>query len=92
MEQTAVLELGQKMMEVVVMLSAPLLLPALIVGLLVGMFQAATQINEMTLSFIPKLAVVAVAVVVFGPWMLDVWLSFTRELWQNIPVLIGLAN
>ncbi|WP_294946301.1 flagellar biosynthesis protein FliQ [Sulfurivirga sp.] len=92
MEQTAVLELGQKMMEVIVMLSAPLLLPALIVGLLVGMFQAATQINEMTLSFIPKLAVVAVAVVVFGPWMLDVWLSFTRELWQNIPVLIGLAN
>ena len=92
MEQTQVLELGQKMMEVVAMLSAPLLLPALAVGLLVGMFQAATQINEMTLSFIPKLAVVAASVVIFGPWMLDLWLSFTKELWHNIPVLIGLAN
>ncbi len=87
-----VLEIGQKMMEVIVMLSAPLLLPALAVGLLVGMFQAATQINEMTLSFIPKLAVVALMTVLFGPWMLDVWLSFTRELYQNIPVLIGLAG
>lgn len=87
-----ILEIGQKMMEVIVMLSAPLLLPALVVGLLVGMFQAATQINEMTLSFIPKLAVVAISTVVFGPWMLDVWLSFTKELFQNIPVLIGLAN
>ncbi len=86
------LEIGQKMMEVVVMLSLPLLLPALVVGLLVGMFQAATQINEMTLSFIPKLAIVALATVIFGPWMLDVWLSFTKELWHNIPVLIGLAG
>lgn len=92
MEETLVLEIGQKMMEVIVMLSMPLLLPALAVGLLVGMFQAATQINEMTLSFIPKLAIVALMTVLFGPWMLDVWLSFTRELYQNIPVLIGLAG
>ncbi|HID01562.1 MAG TPA: flagellar biosynthesis protein FliQ [Piscirickettsiaceae bacterium] len=92
MEETLVLEIGQKMMEVIVMLSMPLLLPALVVGLLVGMFQAATQINEMTLSFIPKLAIVALMTVVFGPWMLDVWLGFTRELFQNIPVLIGLAG
>ncbi len=92
MEETLVLEIGQKMMEVIVLLSAPLLIPALIVGLVVGMFQAATQINEMTLSFIPKLAIVAISAVVFGPWMLDVWESFTRELFQNIPVLIGLAN
>lgn len=92
MEETLVLEIGQKMMEVIVMLSMPLLLPALVVGLLVGMFQAATQINEMTLSFIPKLAIVALMTVVFGPWMLDMWLGFTRELFQNIPVLIGLAG
>ncbi len=84
-----VLTLGQRMLEVVVMLTAPMLIPALIVGLLVGMFQAATQINEMTLSFIPKVAVVGIALVVFGSWMLSVLLSFTKELFANIPALIG---
>ena len=89
MQQEFVLTLGQKMLEVVTMLAAPLLIPALVIGLVVGMFQAATQINEMTLSFIPKLAVVGVALVVAGPWMLDTLISFTRELYQNIPALIG---
>lgn len=77
------------MLEVVTLLSAPLLIPTLLVGLLVGMFQAATQINEMTLSFIPKLAIVGVVLIVAGPWMLDTLLSFTRELYTNIPALIG---
>jgi flagellar biosynthetic protein FliQ len=89
MQQEMVLTLGQKMLEVVVLLSAPLLIPALLVGLLVGMFQAATQINEMTLSFIPKLAIVGVVLILAGPWMLDTLLSFTRELYQSIPALIG---
>ncbi|MDX1346936.1 MAG: flagellar biosynthesis protein FliQ [Thiomicrorhabdus chilensis] len=89
MQQELVLTLGQRMLEVTAMLAAPLLVPALIVGLLIGMFQAATQINEMTLSFIPKLAIVGVALVVFGPWMLTTLLSFTRELYENIPALIG---
>ncbi|MEA1989751.1 MAG: flagellar biosynthesis protein FliQ [Pseudomonadota bacterium] len=89
MQEEFVLTLGQKMLEVVTMLAAPLLIPALIIGLLVGMFQAATQINEMTLSFIPKLAIVGIALVVAGPWMLDTLISFTRELYQNIPALIG---
>ncbi|BBN59249.1 flagellar biosynthesis protein FliQ [Hydrogenovibrio marinus] len=84
-----VLTLGQRMLEVVAMLSVPLLLPALAVGLLVGMFQAATQINEMTLSFIPKVAAVGVVLVVGGPWMLTTLISFTKELFQNIPALIG---
>jgi flagellar biosynthetic protein FliQ len=84
-----VLTLGQKMLEVVVMLAAPLLLPALAVGLLVGMFQAATQINEMTLSFIPKVAIVGVVLVAAGPWMLSNLVSFTRELFENIPAFIG---
>ncbi len=84
-----VLTLGQKMLEVVAMLTAPLLLPALAVGLLVGMFQAATQINEATLSFIPKVAIVGVVLVVAGPWMLTLLVSFTRELFENIPALIG---
>ncbi|MDG6777646.1 flagellar biosynthesis protein FliQ [Thiomicrorhabdus sp. zzn3] len=89
MQQDMVLSLGQKMLEVTAMLAGPLLIPALIIGLLVGMFQAATQINEMTLSFIPKLAIVGIALVIFGPWMLTTLISFTRELYENIPALIG---
>lgn len=84
-----VLTIGQRMLEVVTMLAAPLLLPALAVGLLVGMFQAATQINEMTLSFIPKVAIVGLVLVLAGPWMLTTLVSFSRELIENIPALIG---
>ncbi|MBE0493856.1 MAG: flagellar biosynthesis protein FliQ [Thiomicrospira sp.] len=89
MQPETVLTLGQKMLEVVVMLAAPLLIPALLVGLLIGMFQAATQINEMTLSFIPKLAVVVLALMIAGPWMLTTLISYTTELYMNIPALIG---
>lgn len=89
MQAEMVLTLGQQMLEVTALLSAPLLIPALLIGLLVGMFQAATQINEMTLSFIPKLAVVVIALVVMGPWMLNTLVSFTRELYMNIPAMIG---
>ncbi|OIP94981.1 MAG: EscS/YscS/HrcS family type III secretion system export apparatus protein [Thiomicrospira sp. CG2_30_44_34] len=84
-----VLSIGQKMLEVVMLLAAPLLLPALAVGLLVGMFQAATQINEMTLSFIPKVAIVGLALVLGGNWMLTTLISFSRELIENIPNFIG---
>lgn len=84
-----VLTLGQKMLEVVTMLTAPMLITALLVGLVIGMFQAATQINEMTLSFVPKVAMVAVVLVFAGHWMLSVLVSFTRELFENIPALIG---
>jgi flagellar biosynthetic protein FliQ len=83
------LTLGAKMLEVTVLLAAPLLIPALLVGLFIGMFQAATQINEMTLSFIPKLAIVVVVLIIAGPWMLTTLLSFTLELYQLIPELIG---
>lgn len=89
MEQEFVLTLGQRMLELVAMLAAPLLIPALAIGLLVGMFQAATQINEMTLSFIPKLAIVGVALVIGGPWMLSTLVSFARELIINIPAYIN---
>jgi flagellar biosynthetic protein FliQ len=84
-----VLTLGQSMLEVVALLAAPLLIPALAVGLLIGMFQAATQVNEMTLSFIPKLVIVGVALVIAGPWMLTTLLSYTIELYTNIPNMIG---
>lgn len=88
MTPDTVLTIGRQALEVTVLLAAPLLLSALIVGLLIGMFQAATQINEMTLSFIPKLAVLVLTLFVAGPWMLTVLLDFTRRLIQSIPSLV----
>jgi len=81
--------IGQHALWVTMMLAAPLLLSALAVGLLVGMFQAATQINEMTLSFIPKLLVIVGALVAAGPWMLSLITNYTRQLIQQIPQLIS---
>lgn len=81
--------IGHQALWVTMLLSAPLLLSALGIGLLIGMFQAATQINEMTLSFIPKLLVLALALGVAGPWMLQVIISFTRQLFQQIPASIA---
>ncbi|MDH3645509.1 MAG: flagellar biosynthesis protein FliQ [Gammaproteobacteria bacterium] len=89
MTPETVLAVGQKALELTAMLAAPLLLSALAVGLLIGMFQAATQINEMTLSFIPKLITLAVAMAVAGPWMLRLIMNFTQQLISNIPYLIG---
>ncbi len=76
-------------MTVTALLAAPLLLSALVVGLLVGMFQAATQINEMTLTFVPKLIVVALVVLIAGPALLNTLLGFTIRLIEGIPELIG---
>lgn len=84
-----VMTIGQRALEVTLLLAAPLLLVALVTGLLVGAFQAATQINEMTLSFIPKLLATALCLVVAGPWMLKVIVSYTRELIDSIPGLIN---
>ena len=81
--------IGQQAMWVTMLIAAPLLLSALLVGLLIGMFQAATQINEMTLSFIPKLLVMVGALVVAGPWMLGVIVNYTRTLIEQIPSLIS---
>ena len=81
--------IGSRALEITMMLAAPLLLVALITGLVVSAFQAATQINEMTLSFIPKLIAISVALMVAGPWMLKVLVSYTRELFESIPSLIN---
>jgi flagellar biosynthetic protein FliQ len=81
--------IGSRALEITLLLAAPLLLVALVTGLIVGAFQAATQINEQTLSFIPKLLAMALAVVVAGPWMLKVLMSYTRELFESIPNLIN---
>ncbi len=76
-------------LEMTLLLSAPLLITALAVGVLVGVFQAATQINEMTLSFIPKLLGMAVALMAFGPWMLKLLVDYARGLITSIPSLVG---
>ncbi len=89
MTPETVMTIGQRALEMTLILSAPLLLTALVTGLLVSAFQAATQINEMTLSFIPKLLAVALALVVAGPWMLKLLVSYTRELIASIPGLIS---
>jgi flagellar biosynthetic protein FliQ len=84
-----VIDVGEQALKMVALISAPLLFSALIVGLIVGMFQAATSINEQTLSFIPKLIILVVALFVAGPWMLQLMISFTRRLYENIPNMIG---
>lgn len=89
MTPESVMTMGRTAMEVTLMISAPLLLVALIVGLIISIFQAATQINEATLSFIPKLVGVFVALVVAGPWMLSVMLDYMRQVFTGIPGLIG---
>jgi len=89
MTPDSVLDVGRHALEFGLMLSAPLLLTALLVGVIVGLFQAATQINEMTLSFIPKLIAVSVAGVACGPWMLRLLVDYTRQLFENIPSMIG---
>ncbi len=89
MTPETVMTIGQRALEITLILSAPLLLTALVAGLLVSAFQAATQINEMTLSFIPKLVALALALVIAGPWMLKLLVSYTRELIASIPGLIN---
>lgn len=84
-----VMTLGQQALEVTFMVSAPLLMAALVTGLIVSIFQAATQINEMTLSFIPKLLVMFVVIILAGPWMLDVFMSYTQKLYAGIPWMTG---
>ena len=84
-----VLDIGREALTVTALLAAPLLLSALAIGLLVGMIQAATQIQEMTLTFIPKLAVLALALMVAGSWMLGLITDFSINLIESIPELIG---
>jgi len=89
MSPEMVISAGRAALEVTMALTLVLLIPALATGLLVSMFQAATQINEMTLSFIPKLLVTFVALVIGGPWMLGLITDYTRRLFESIPYLLG---
>lgn len=89
MSPDIVIDLSQQALYVIALITAPMLLSALAIGLLIGMFQAATSINEQTLSFIPKLMVLLLSILIAGPWMLNLLLNFTRRLYLGIPGLIG---
>lgn len=89
MNSQGVLTLGMQAMQVMLLVSAPLLLTALIVGLVVSIFQAATQINEQTLSFIPKLVAMLGVLMIAGPWMISVFTDFMRRVFEGIPGAIG---
>ena len=84
-----VIEIGRNAMEVLLLVSAPLFIAALVTGLLVSIFQAATQINEATLSFVPKLLMIFVTLIAAGPWMLTTLTDFMRRLLEGIPGFIG---
>jgi flagellar biosynthesis protein FliQ len=88
MDNDFVVEVVGQALKVALMLSAPMLLGALVVGVLVSIFQAVTQINEQTLSFIPKILVIIAALVIFSPWMMETMVSYTRDLITSIPELV----
>ncbi|MHB0775306.1 flagellar biosynthesis protein FliQ [Halomonas sp. WWR20] len=89
MTPETVMSMAYQGMKVTLLLAGPLLLTALLIGLLVSLFQAATQINEMTLSFIPKILGVFAGLILAGPWMIQLIVDFTRELFHNIPYLVN---
>jgi flagellar biosynthetic protein FliQ len=85
MNQGVIIDVAQEAMKVVLMVSAPILGLSLIVGLIVSIVQATTQIQETTLSFIPKIVTVALTLIIFGPWMMNLMYEFTVKLFENIP-------
>lgn len=84
-----VMEIGRQAIEVTVLLAAPILLGSLAVGLIISIFQAATQINEQTLQFVPKLLVAFIILIFAGPWMLQYLMDYITRLFGSIPQLIG---
>jgi len=84
-----VMDVGRQAIEVTLLLSGPMLLAALVIGLVVSIFQAATQINEQTLSFIPKLVGMFIVLILAGPWMLQTIVDYIRRLFESIPQMIG---
>ncbi|MBY4948460.1 flagellar biosynthesis protein FliQ [Cupriavidus respiraculi] len=89
MTPETVMTIATNAMKMTLLLSGPLLLVALVAGLIVSLFQAATQINEMTLSFIPKLLALFITMVLIGPWMINTFVDYMREVFESIP---GLAH
>jgi flagellar biosynthetic protein FliQ len=88
MTDDMVMHLAQDALMTIAKLSGPILITTLAVGVIVSIFQALTQINEATLSFIPKIVIVGVLIALAGPWMLDVVINYTTQLFQNIPDMV----
>lgn len=88
MQEDMIYFLGKETIKVAAMLSAPLLISSLIIGLLVSIFQAITQINEATLTFIPKILVISIVLILVGPWMMDEMMKFTTMLFENIATYV----
>ncbi|MDP9384814.1 MAG: flagellar biosynthesis protein FliQ [Actinomycetota bacterium] len=89
MNQDVVVNLAMEAMQLALKVGGPILIVGLVIGLLISVFQAVTQIQEQTLSFIPKMVGLAVVIVVGGPWMLGQLLIYTEELWNSIPTMVG---
>jgi len=89
MTPESVMTIGRQALELTLVVSAPLLLTALVIGLVVSIFQAATQINEMTLSFIPKLIGMFGVLIIAGPWMVGMMVDYIQRLFGSIPWLVG---
>ncbi|MCE9571338.1 MAG: flagellar biosynthesis protein FliQ [Rhodocyclales bacterium] len=89
MTPTTVIEIGRNALEITLLISAPLFIAALVTGLIVSIFQAATQINEATLSFVPKLVAIFITLIVAGPWMITMMTDYMRRLYESIPAMIG---
>jgi flagellar biosynthetic protein FliQ len=89
MTPESVMTLGREALEILILVAAPMLLAGLAVGLLVSIFQAATQINEMTLSFIPKLLAMLVALAIAGPWILGLLVDYFRRLLESLSSVVG---
>ena len=89
MNADAVVAVVRQAIEVSMLVAGPMLLASLATGLLISIFQAATQINEMTLTFIPKLVVMFLILVIFGPWMLEIMVDYIVRLFNSIPGLVG---
>lgn len=88
MNEDLVIKLGQEAMKTTAMIAGPILGITLVVGLLVSVFQALTQINEATLTFVPKILVVSLIIILAGPWMMDVMMTYTIHLFEGIAVMV----
>lgn len=88
MNEELILKLSQDALKTTAMLASPLLLSTLVVGLIVSIFQALTQINEATLTFVPKMIVIALIIILAGPWMLDVMTTYTTTLFEGLAVMV----
>ena len=88
MTEELVMRLGQDALKTTAMVSAPLLGSALVVGLVVSIFQAITQINEATLTFVPKMIIIGVVIILAGPWMIDIVTTYTTNLFENVAMFV----